>query len=91
MQNKQIDVDRIFDKMENRIKFILQKNANSASGLASRIDALSPLKVMARGFSAVSKDNKYMTNIDKLNVGDNITVEFYDGNIDCTITDKKCK
>ena len=68
-----------------------QKNANSASGLASRIDALSPLKVMARGFSAVSKDNKYMTNIDKLNVGDNITVEFYDGNIDCTITDKKCK
>ena len=91
VQNKQIDVDRIFDKMENRIKFILQKNANSASGLASRIDALSPLKVMARGFSAVSKDNKYMTNIDKLNVGDNITVEFYDGNIDCTITDKKCK
>ena len=91
VQNKQIDVDRIFDKMENQIKFILQKNANSASSLASRIDALSPLKVMARGFSAVSKDNKYMTNIDKLNVGDNITVEFYDGNIDCTITDKKCK
>ena len=91
VQNKQIDVDRIFDKMENQIKFILQKNANSASGLASRIDALSPLKVMARGFSAVSKDNKYMTNIDKLNVGDNITVEFYDGNIDCTITNKKCK
>ncbi len=91
VQNKQLDVDRISDKIESQIKFALQKNANRASNLASRIDALSPLKVMARGFSAVSKDNEYVTNVDKLNVGDNITVEFYDGKIDCTITDKKCK
>lgn len=91
VQNKQLDVDRISDKIESRIKFALQSSTNLAANLASRIDALSPLKVISRGFSAVSVNGGYITSADKLSIGDNITVEFYDGNIDCTITDKKSK
>lgn len=91
VQNKQLDVDRISDKIESRIKFALQSSTNLAANLASRIDALSPLKVISRGFSAVSVNGGYITSADTLSIGDNITVEFYDGNIDCTITDKKSK
>lgn len=91
VQNKQLDVDRISDKIESSIKFALQNSTNHAANLASRIDALSPLKVISRGFSAVSMNGGYITSADKLSIGDNITVEFYDGNIDCTITDKKSK
>ena len=91
VENKQLDVDRLSDKIANQIKFSLQNSANKAANLAARIDALSPLKVMARGFSTVTKDGEYVTSTDKINAGDNITVKFNDGDINCLVTDKNTK
>ncbi len=91
VQNRQIDVDRISDKIASIIKFTLQSCINKAANLTSRIDALSPLKVMARGFSTVSKNGEYITNANKINVGDNITVSFNDGDVRCVVTDKNTK
>ena len=88
VQNRQLDVDRISDKIESKIKFALQGSVNKAASLAARIDALSPLKVMSRGFSAVVRDGEYITNAENLNKGDNITVKFSDGDINCLVTDK---
>lgn len=91
VESKQLDVDRLCDKIANQIKFSLQNNANKAVNLAARIDALSPLKVMARGFSTVTKDGEYITSTSKINAGDNITVKFNDGDINCLVTDKNTK
>ena len=91
VESKQLDVDRLCDKIANQIKFSLQNSANKAANLAARIDALSPLKVMARGFSTVTKDGEYVTSTDKINAGDNITVKFNDGDINCLVTDKNTK
>ena len=46
---------------------------------------------MARGFSTVTKDGEYVTSTDKINAGDNITVKFNDGDINCLVTDKNTK
>ena len=75
VQNKQLDIDRICDKMANKIQFVLQNNINKTTNLISRIDALSPLKVMSRGFSAVYKDGKHIKSVGKLKYGDNITIK----------------
>ena len=91
VESKQLDVDRLCDKIANQIKFSLQNSANKAANLAARIDALSPLKVMARGFSTVTKDGEYITSTSKINAGDNITVKFNDGDINCLVTDKNTK
>ena len=91
VENKQLDVDRLSDKMANQMKFSLQNSVNKAMNLAARIDALSPLKVMARGFSTVTKNGEYVTSTDKINAGDNITVKFNDGDINCLVTDKNTK
>ena len=91
VENKQLDVDRLSDKMANQMKFSLQNSVNKAMNLAARIDALSPLQVMARGFSTVTKNGEYVTSTDKINAGDNITVKFNDGDINCLVTDKNTK
>ena len=91
VESKQLDVDRLCDKIANQIKFSLQNSANKAANLAARIDALSPLKVMARGFSTVTKDGEYVISANKINTGDNITVKFSDGDINCLVTDKNTK
>jgi exodeoxyribonuclease VII large subunit len=89
--NKQLDVDRISDKMSNKLELTLQNNINKASSLMARVDALSPLKVMARGFSVISKNGEYLTNTKKINIGDDITVQLNDGDIYCRVTDKNTK
>ncbi len=91
VQNKQLDIDRICDKMANKIQFVLQNNINKTTNLISRIDALSPLKVMSRGFSAVYKDGKHIKSVGKLKYGDNITIKFNDGDIDCLVSDTNSK
>lgn len=87
VQSRQLDVDRVLDKIESKIQLILQNKINTASSLVAKIDALSPLKVMSRGFSTVLKNGEYITNIKKINKGDNITVKFNDGDIGCLVTD----
>lgn len=91
IQSKQLDLDRTSDKIANQIKFLLQSSVNQAANLAARIDALSPLKVMARGFSVVSKNGEYINCIDELDTGDNINVKFFDGDIDCVVAEKNKK
>lgn len=87
LQNRQLELDRITDKIVGSVNQRLQSGQNSLARLAAQIDAMSPLKVMARGFSVVSKAGKFVSNASKLNVGDNINVKFCDGNIDCLVTD----
>lgn len=55
------------------------------SEAAARLDALSPLKVMARGYSIVTKDKKVVTSSKKLEKGDRITVGFADGERNCEV------
>ena len=49
-------------------------------GLVSKLDALSPLKTLARGYSLVeTEDNKVITKSEKLKSGDKINIRFQDG------------
>ncbi|MBQ2934159.1 MAG: exodeoxyribonuclease VII large subunit [Clostridia bacterium] len=86
VQNKQMELDRITDRVMSGTKQRIQEKENSLMRSIARIDALSPLKVMARGFSVVTKQDKCVTNVSHLDVGDAINVSLSDGSIDCTVT-----
>ena len=51
----------------------------------AKLDALSPLKVMSRGYSIAVKDNVIIKNADELNKGDKITVRFSEGEKECEV------
>ena len=55
------------------------------SAAAARLDALSPLKGMARGYSIVTKDKKVVTSSEMLKRGDTVTVGFADGERNCEV------
>lgn len=84
-QNRQLELDRITDKIADRINQKLQSGQNTVARLAVRIDALSPLKVMARGFSVVTRNGECVSSVNGINTGDNITVTVCDGKLDCTV------
>jgi exodeoxyribonuclease VII large subunit len=54
----------------------------------SKLDALNPLSVMARGYSVVQKDGKILSEISKVEIGDTITIRLRDGRIDAIAQSK---
>ena len=72
-------------RLENISKSYLLKKRKSFSDLCSRLDALSPLKVMSRGFAAVSKNNESVVSASGLKSGDNINIDFADGRVNCSV------
>ena len=82
---KQIEIDSIADKISNSVSEKMHNNTVLVSNLMTRIDALSPLKIMGRGFSVVTKENACVSGVGKLTLGDSITVKFTDGDAECVV------
>ena len=58
-------------------KIIMAKKDFSNS--LSKLDALSPLKTLSRGYSITMKDNKAIKKAKDLKTGDKINIKFTDG------------
>ena len=79
MQNNYLRLDGFIKQMENAIN-LKQKDAEKTfNGLVLKLDALSPLKTMTRGFSIIEKDGQIVKSSKDLNVDDKIIVKFIDG------------
>lgn len=87
IQSKQIEIDRLSDTISNKINEKMQNHFAELYKLTAKIDALSPLKVLMRGFSLITKENEIITDADSLKVDDIINVQFYKGKISAKIVD----
>ena len=65
----------------------LEKNKSKFSNLAGKLDALSPLKVISRGFALVENKGKVVTSKKQVAVNDDIILTVSDGVISARVTD----
>lgn len=63
----------------------LKTNRNNLSMLISKLNALSPLQTLERGYALVKKENQYVSSIDDLNNEDNVSIYLKDGYVKATI------
>ncbi len=66
----------------------LQRLSSQLGEKAAKLDSLSPLKVLSRGYSLVYKEDKLLSSSEKLEKGDKIRINFGNGGADAEITDK---
>ena len=67
---------------------ILSKSKHEFAALAASLDAMSPLKVLGRGYSIAQRDDgKILKSAADVSVGDKITVKFKEDSIRCTVTE----
>ena len=52
------------------------------------LDALSPLKVLSRGYSVAEKDGKILKSSKDISVGDKFTLKLKDGSLNCIVDTK---
>ena len=58
--------------------------------LAAALDALSPLKVLGRGYAlARTLEGTVVSSVEKVAPGDNLTIRLSDGSLDCRVEGKK--
>ena len=66
----------------------LQRLGSQLGEKAAKLDSLSPLKVLSRGYALVYKEDKLRSSSEKLEKGDKIRINFGNGGAEAEITDK---
>lgn len=87
IENCELYLDSLITKINMNFKDIFTKNSSEFAMLCSKLESLSPLKVLARGYSITKKDNNVIINSKDLSVGDSISIQFADGNAKAKITE----
>ena len=79
------ELDVISADMIKAFKAILSENQREFAALSAKLDALSPLSVLSRGYSIIQNKNKVIKSAEELNIGQNITVKLSDGKAECEV------
>lgn len=66
----------------------MERLEHQLSERIAKLDSLSPLKVLSRGYSLVYKEEKLLSSSETLNKGDRIKLTFGSGGAEAEITDK---
>lgn len=74
-----LKIDNYIKQIENLAKIKKEKEKNRYIELVSKLDALSPLKTLYRGYSITEKDGKAINSVKELQNGDVVDIRFTDG------------
>lgn len=88
IENRKIFVDAVTDNLINKYKNILNDYRTRLVKNIASLDALSPLKVLSRGYSVAEIDGKVLTSVKNANIGDELTLKVSDGSLQCTVESK---
>ena len=77
-------------ELESSVNYKLTTEKQKFARLSSVLEAVSPLKVISKGYSAVFKDGgKLVKSVDDLNEGDDVSFKLTDGSINAKVVSKK--
>lgn len=79
------ELDVLLSDMTKAFKSILTEKQREFVTLSAKLEALSPLSVLSRGYSIVQNENKVAKSVKDLSIGENITIRLSDGKAECEI------
>ena len=74
-----LKIDSYIKRLENTIKAKQKEEKTKYIELISKLDTLSPLKTLTRGYTITEHNNKVIKSAKELNAGDKIDIRFVDG------------
>lgn len=80
IQENYIRMDNLVKRMENFMQVKQEKEKTKYAKLIAKLDAYSPLKTLARGYSITQKEGKVIKTKAELQTGDIVDIRFTDGN-----------
>ena len=80
-----LSLDNLIKRLEIAIKAKQEKSKNEYIKLVSKLDTLSPLKTLTRGYTITEKEGKIIKSKKELQKGDIVNIKFIDGNKEAII------
>lgn len=85
LQDRRVLLDYQQTRLSACVRQILGGERRKLVALAAGLDAMSPLKVFARGYSMTRKEGLVVTDAGKLRPGDLVTVSLHSGEVDAAV------
>ena len=79
VMDNSIILDDYMKRLENAMKEIKTEKKNKYIELVTKLDSISPLKTLIRGYSLTEKDGQIIKRASQIDRGDIITIKFSDG------------
>ncbi|MGM9593294.1 MAG: exodeoxyribonuclease VII large subunit [Candidatus Onthomonas sp.] len=90
IRDKRVLLDWQQSRLLSQMQSLTHTQRNRLSALAAALDAMSPLKVLARGYSLTQDEGgKLLTSVEQVQPGQGIQVRLSDGSLDCTVMKKR--
>ena len=89
INEKYVKLDMLLKSITNSTLNIINKSRAELSKVSARIDTLSPMKTISRGYTISEKNGHIIKSITSISVGDDIELRYIDGNAKATITELK--
>ena len=87
INDKRMELLHILEKLDFRLEKKVEESKNKFGTLISKLEALSPVAVLSRGYGFVLDDGgKTVRTVDGISVGQNLRVHVLDGDLDVTVT-----
>ncbi len=85
--NERMFLESLTKYMNSVIDNKLRLNRTEAAALADKINNLSPINLLNKGYSIVTKDNVNIRSVTQISAGDKIAVKMFDGTAECIVED----
>ena len=90
LDQKRKNLELLQNRMIAAESNILHRRKQAFIGLTAKLDAMSPLKVLTRGYAmAQTGDGEVLRSVEQVNAGDTITVTLSDGRLNAAVSGKE--
>ena len=92
IKEQQTAIDYLKGQMSQTMQGYLKEKNYQVDQFLQGLEHLSPLKIFARGYSIVQKDEKVVRSVSELKIGDQLAIDIADGQVEAiveTIHEKK--
>lgn len=89
LQDRKMYLDYVHQKLAGAARSVVEADSRRFAQLTAKLDAMSPLKVLSRGYAMVqSEDGAVLRSSKQVNTGDQVRVRLGEGTLRCTVNDK---
>lgn len=88
LENKRLLLDRDRERLGAALTARLGRERERFAAQCAKLDALSPLKVLGRGYAIPQKDGRVVTSAKALKPMDELTLKLRDGDVPCQVMKK---
>lgn len=80
------NLDTLLERMQDAFSFCTDEKESRLLSVIGRLEALSPLSVLKRGYSVVSRNGRVLKSKNEVKENDRLTVRFSDGSVECSVS-----